>query len=142
GNSPLSIPTYLDLNTHYKKDGIFNTSPVFSIYVSNLNLNYLLKNGGVEAMQNRSHAKANLLYGEIDSNPNFKAVVEGNDRSLINVTFLLTDEGKKERFARVCDEAGIVGLNGHRTVGGYRASMYNAMKLESVKVLVGAMKAL
>jgi phosphoserine aminotransferase len=142
GRSPLSIPTYLDLQVHAKKDSMFNTPPVFSVYVSSLNLKHLIANGGVKEIAKLNGAKANLLYDEIDQNPNFKGATEIEDRSQMNVTFLLTDESKKERFDQLWNEAGIVGLKGHRSVGGYRASMYNALTLESVQVLVDVMKKL
>lgn len=142
GRSPLSIPTYLDLQVHAKKDSMFNTPPVFSVYVSNLNLKHLMTNGGVKEIAKLNGAKANLLYDEIDQNPNFKGATEIEDRSQMNVTFLLTDESNKERFDQLWNEAGIVGLKGHRSVGGYRASMYNALTLESVQVLVDVMKKL
>lgn len=142
GNSSISIPTYLDLNTHAKKDSSFNTPPVFSIFVANLNLKNLLKNGGVENMEKVNQEKADLLYGEIDNNPNFEGTTTVEDRSLMNVTFRLTDESKKERFDKLWNEGNIVGLKGHRSVGGYRASMYNALSLDSVKALVNIMKSL
>ncbi|MCO5268339.1 MAG: 3-phosphoserine/phosphohydroxythreonine transaminase [Brumimicrobium sp.] len=142
GNSSLNIPTYLDLKIHADKDSMFNTPPVFSVYVANLNLRYLLKHGGVAAMEKLSKERADLLYGEIDRNPNFEGTTTVKDRSLMNVSFRLTDESKKERFDQLWNEAGVVGIKGHRSVGGYRASMYNALPLESVKVLVDVMKAL
>lgn len=142
GRSPLSIPTYLNLETHAKKDSMFNTPPVFSIYVSNLNLKHLLANGGVSSLAKNNEEKAKMLYDEIDQNPNFKGSTEKEDRSNMNVTFLLTDESKKDQFDKLWNEAGVVGLKGHRSVGGYRASMYNALTLDSVKVLVDIMKKL
>lgn len=143
GNSSLdNIPTYLDLETHAKKDSMFNTPPVFSVYVANLNLKYLLANGGVPAIQKENEAKAELLYQEIDSNPNFEGTTNEKDRSLMNVTFRLTDESKKEAFDKLWNEANIIGLKGHRSVGGYRASMYNALKMDSVKTLVNVLKSL
>lgn len=142
GKSSLSIPTYLDLNVHAKKDSMFNTPPVFSVYVANLNLKNLLSNGGVQEIEKLNVEKAKMLYDEIDSNSNFKGATAVEDRSAMNVTFLLTDEAKKERFDQLWNEAGVVGLKGHRSVGGYRASMYNALTLDSVKVLVDVMKKL
>ncbi len=142
GKSSLSLPTYLDLNIHAKKDSAFNTPPVFSIYVANLNLKNLLSQGGVKAFEKQNEEKAALLYKEIDENPNFKGTTEVKDRSLMNATFLLTDESKKERFDQLWNENNIIGLKGHRSVGGYRASMYNALPIESVKVLVDIMKSL
>lgn len=143
GNSSLTnIPTYLDLQTHAKKDSMFNTPPVFSVYVANLNLKHLLANGGVSAIEKLNEEKAALLYEEIDRNPNFEGTTAVKDRSLMNVTFRLTDESKKDAFDQLWNEANIVGLKGHRSVGGYRASMYNALKLDSVKVLVEVLQSL
>jgi len=142
GNSSLPLPTYLNLKVHADKDSMFNTPPVFSVYVSNLNLKHLLKNGGVESMEKINQEKADLLYTEIDNNPNFVGTAEKNSRSLMNITFKLTDENKKERFDKLWNEAQIIGLKGHRSVGGYRASIYNALPLESVKVLVDVLKSL
>jgi phosphoserine aminotransferase len=134
------LPTYLDLKQHIEKESMYNTPPVFSIYVAMLNLRNLLSNGGVKAMESRNNAKAELLYNEIDSNPLFKGAVETEDRSNMNVTFLLTDESRSADFDSMWKGAGIVGLPGHRSVGGYRASMYNALPIESVQVLVDVMK--
>lgn len=134
------LPTYLDLKAHVEKESMYNTPPVFSIYVSMLNLRNLLANGGVKAMEERNIAKANLLYNEIDSNPLFKGAVEAEDRSNMNVTFLLNDDSLAAEFDAKWKGAGIVGLPGHRSVGGYRASMYNALPIESVQVLVDVMR--
>lgn len=142
GKSSLTLPSYLDLKVHADKDSMFNTPPVFSVYVSNLNLKHLLKNGGVQAMEKVNQEKAKLLYDEIDNNPNFVGTVEKNSRSMMNITFKLVDESKKERFDKLWNDAQIVGLKGHRSVGGYRASMYNALPLESVNVLVNVLKSL
>jgi phosphoserine aminotransferase len=144
GKSSLKpIPTYLDLAVHQSKDSMFNTPPVFSIYVSMLNLRYLLKNGGVPAQQELNERKAALLYAEIDANDKFYSPVNVEDRSNMNVIFFLKDEeAHKERFDKLWNDAGIVGLKGYRTLGGYRASLYNALPLESVQVLVECMRAL
>ena len=142
GKSSMNIPSYLDLNVHAKKDSMFNTPPVFSVFVANLNLKHLLKSGGVEAMEKINNAKAELLYSEIDSNPNFEGTAALDSRSYMNVTFRLTDESKKEKFDKLWNDAEVIGLKGHRSVGGYRASLYNALPLESVQVLVDAMKSL
>lgn len=133
------MPTYLDLKQQVEKESMLNTPPVFSVYVAMLNLRHLLANGGVPAQQTLNEAKANLLYSEIDSNPSFKGAVATEDRSQMNVTFLLTDEARSAEFDTMWKAAGIVGLPGHRSVGGYRASMYNALPLESVQVLVDVM---
>lgn len=137
-----TIPTYLNLNTHAKKDSMFNTPPVFSVYVSNLNLKHLMKDGGVKAIEQVNNEKAAILYNEIDQNPNFEGTTAVEDRSNMNVTFKLSDESKKEAFDKLWNDAKIVGLKGHRSVGGYRASMYNALGLDSVKALVEVMKSL
>lgn len=135
------MPKYLNLKNHADKDSMMNTPPVFSVYAAMLNLRDLMATGGVNAMAEKNTAKANLLYDEIDSNPLFVGgVPDANDRSQMNVTFLLTEDALKDEFDRMWNEAGIVGLKGHRSVGGYRASMYNALPLESVKVLTEVMK--
>lgn len=136
------MPSYLDLKLHVEKESMYNTPPVFSIYVAMLNLRNLIENGGVEAMEQRNHAKSNLLYSEIDRNPLFKGAVQTIDRSHMNVTFLLQDDSLAADFDSLWKSAGIVGLPGHRSVGGYRASMYNALPIESVQVLVDVMKEL
>lgn len=136
------FPSYLNLEKHNAKDSMLNTPPVFSVYVAMLNLRDLIKNGGVKAAQERNEAKAALLYSEIDSNPLFKGTVAVEDRSNMNVTFLLEDESLTDEFNQMWNDANIVGLKGHRSVGGYRASMYNALPIESVQVLVNVMKEL
>ncbi len=135
------MPTYLDLKQQIDKESMLNTPPVFSVYVAMLNLRNLIANGGVKAMEQRNNAKAALLYKEIDENPSFRGAVEVEDRSNMNVTFLLNDESRTEEFDTMWKAAGIVGLPGHRSVGGYRASIYNALPIESIQVLVDVMKA-
>jgi len=142
GKTGRTIPSMLDYKTHIDKDSMFNTPPVFAVYVSMLTLQWLKDLGGVNAIEKINNAKAELLYNEIDSNPLFEGAAAKEDRSNMNITFLLKDESKKEKFDKICQEAGINGLNGHRSVGGYRASMYNALPLESVQVLVNLMKSL
>jgi phosphoserine aminotransferase len=134
------MPTYLDLKTHAEKDSMFNTPPVFPVYASMLNLRHLIKNGGVQGAQERNEAKADLLYNEIDNNPLFEGTVAKEDRSNMNVTFLMNDESRLDEFNALWQDNDIVGLKGHRSVGGYRASMYNALPIESVQVLVELMK--
>lgn len=133
------MPKYLNLKNHAEKDSMMNTPPVFSVYASMLNLRDLIANGGVKAAEQRNNAKADLIYGEIDSNPLFEGTAALEDRSNMNVTFLLKEDALKETFDKMWNDAGIVGLKGHRSVGGYRASMYNALPIESVKVLVDVM---
>ena len=142
GKTGRNIPTMLDYRTHIDKKSMFNTPPVFSVYVSMLNLRWLKKNGGVRWAEKRNIKKANLLYQTIDNNPLFSGTVNKNDRSIMNATFLLNEIKLEEKFNQMWNENGINGLKGHRSVGGYRASMYNAMSLESVKVLVEVMNEL
>ena len=134
------MPTYLDLKTHADKDSMFNTPPVFPVYASMLNLRHLIANGGVKSAQERNEAKAALIYNEIDNNPLFKGTVAKEDRSNMNVTFLMNDESRTDEFNALWQNNDIVGLKGHRSVGGFRASMYNALPIESVQVLVGLMR--
>ena len=142
GKTGRNIPTMLDYNTHISKDSMFNTPPVFPIYVSMLTLQWLKDLGGVEVIEKINQAKADLLYGEIDRNPLFEGTAAIEDRSNMNVCFLLTDSSKEEAFNTMWNAAGISGIKGHRSVGGYRASMYNAMPIESVQVLIDVMKKL
>lgn len=121
---------------------MFNTPPVFAVYTSMLTLEWLKNLGGIKAIEEENEKKARLLYSEIDLNPLFKGYSVKEDRSIMNATFTLVNEDLKETFDTMWKEAGIEGLNGHRSVGGYRASMYNALPLESVQVLVEVMSEL
>jgi len=135
------IPSMLDYKVHIAKDSMFNTPAVFPVYVSMLTLEWLKDLGGVAAIEKINEAKAALLYGEVDRNPLFSGFVANKeDRSAMNATFNLTNANHAEGFDELWKEAGINGLNGHRSVGGYRASMYNALSLESVQVLVDVMQ--
>ena len=134
------MPSYLDLKQQVEKESMLNTPPVFSIFVSLLNLRNLIANGGVSEMEKRNIAKANLLYQEIDRNPLFVGTVNKEDRSNMNVTFTLLDAAHSADFDALWKGAGIIGLPGHRSTGGYRASLYNALPIESVQVLVDVMK--
>jgi len=140
GKVDRAIPSMLNYQTHIDKDSMFNTPAVFSVYVSMLTLEWLKDLGGIPFIEKVNEKKAALLYAEIDRNPLFKGIVAIEDRSSMNATFTLTDEHLKERFDRMCTAAGINGINGHRSVGGYRASMYNALPLYSVQVLVDVMQ--
>ena len=142
GKTDRKIPSMLDYQIHAKSDSMFNTPPVFSIFVSMLTLEWLKGLGGIEVMQKMNEDKAALLYNEIDSNPLFEGTAELEDRSLMNVTFLLTNEALKDEFDAMWNAADISGIKGHRSVGGYRASMYNALAKESVQALVDVMKKL
>ncbi len=143
GKVSRSIPSMLDYQVHINKDSMFNTPPVFPIYVSMLTLEWLKDLGGISEIEKINTKKAELLYTEIDRNPLFKGfVTDKEDRSKMNATFNLTDDNLKEQFDSLWKDAGINGLKGHRSVGGYRASMYNALPIESVQVLVDVMKEL
>lgn len=140
GDKARSVPTMLDYDTHIKKGSAFNTPPAFAIYVSMLTLRWVKNNGGVAAMEKRNNEKADLLYNEIDRNPLFKGTAAKEDRSKMNVCFLLENEDLVDDFLKVCGEAGCVGVKGHRSVGGFRASIYNAMPKEGVEVLTQVMQ--
>lgn len=140
GKTGRTIPSMLDYQVHLSKDSMFNTPSVFAVYVSMLTLQWLKDLGEIAAIEKVNEAKAALLYNEIDTNPLFKGVAVKEDRSFMNVTFSLTDESLKEKFDNAWKATGINGLNGHRSVGGYRASIYNALPLESVQVLVDIMQ--
>lgn len=140
GNTGRDIPTMLDYKTHISKDSMFNTPPVFAVYVSMLTLQWLKDHGGVEWIEEVNNRKAELIYSEIDKNTLFKGVAEKEDRSNMNVTFTLTDSSLEDKFNMLWLEAGISGIKGHRSVGGYRASIYNALPFESVDVLVNVMR--
>lgn len=140
GKVSRAIPNILNYQSHIAKESMYHTPAVFAVYVSLLTMEWLKQLGGVAAIEKINKEKASLLYHEIDCNPLFKGFAATEDRSLMNATFNLTNEGQKDIFDTLWKEAGISGLNGHRSVGGYRASIYNAMPLESVKVLVDVMK--
>ncbi len=135
-----AIPSMLNYKVHIEKESMFNTPPVFAVYTSMLTMEWLKNMGGIGAIEKVNNEKATLLYSEIDRNPLFKGFAEKEDRSNMNVTFNLTDENLKDQFDAIWKAANISGLNGHRSVGGYRASIYNALPLESVKVLIEAMQ--
>ena len=142
GKSGRTIPGMLDYQQHIAKESMYNTPPVFPVYASLLTLQWLKNQGGITAIEKINEAKANLLYTEIDRNPLFKGVSLVEDRSLMNVTFVLANETHQEKFDAMWKAVGISGLAGHRSVGGYRASIYNAMPIESIQVLVDVMKEL
>jgi phosphoserine aminotransferase len=142
GKTSRNIPSIMDYKQHIDKESMYNTPPVFAVYTSLLTMQWLKNNGGILTMEQINNAKAELLYNEIDRNPLFRGSANIEDRSPMNATYLLNDTSLTERFDELWKEAGISGINGHRSVGGYRASMYNAMPLESVQVLVDVMKEL
>ena len=137
------IPTMLNYQTHIEGGSMFNTPPVLPIYSAMLTLRWIKANGGVEEMARRAKERAELLYGEIDRNKMFRATVANpEDRSYMNICFVMNDEYKdlEAEFMKFATERGMVGIKGHRSVGGFRASCYNAMPLESVQALVDCMK--
>lgn len=140
GKSGRVIPSILDYEKHIKAESMYNTPGVFAVYTCLLTLQWLKKQGGIAAIEKVNEAKAELLYNEIDRNPMFIGTANPEDRSKMNATFLLVNPEHQEAFDKMWKEAGISGLTGHRSVGGYRASMYNALPLESVQVLVDVMK--
>ena len=142
GHVDRPIPTMLDYNTHIKKDSMFNTPPVLPIFSALQTLKWYKQQGGVKVLQKKNQEKAAVLYDEIDRNKLFRGTVEAEDRSLMNVCFVMNDEYKEleKEFADFATAAGMIGIKGHRSVGGFRASLYNAMPIESVKALIETMK--
>ena len=142
GKAPREIPTMLDYRTHVEKGSMFNTPPVVPIYSALETLRWLKKNGGVEEMDKRAHQRADMLYAEIDRNKLFRGTVKEEDRSLMNICFVMNDEYKdlEKPFLEFATARGMVGIKGHRSVGGFRASCYNAQTLEGVGALVKAMQ--
>lgn len=136
------IPTMLNYQTHIDKDSMFNTPPVLPIFAALQTLKWYKEQGGVKVLQKKNQEKAAVLYDEIDRNKLFRGTAVPEDRSLMNVCFVMNDEYKEleSSFAEFAAAAGMVGIKGHRSVGGFRASLYNAMPLESVKALVETMK--
>ena len=142
GKVERTIPSMLSYKVHLGKDSMFNTPAVFPVYVSMLTLEWLKDLGGIPFIEKVNQQKADLLYNEIDRNPLFEGFAAKEDRSNMNATFNFVDDSLKEKFDALWTAAGINGLNGHRSVGGYRASMYNALPLYSVQVLVDVMQEL
>jgi len=139
GRVSRSIPSMMDYNVHISKDSMFNTPPAFPVFVVMHTLRWI-KEMGMTTIEARNKAKAEMLYTEIEFNDNFKPTTATEDRSHMNVTFLLNDESRNDAFLQACKEAKISGIKGHRSVGGFRASMYNAMGLDSVQALVNVMQ--
>jgi phosphoserine aminotransferase len=142
GKVSRKIPSMMDYKTHISKGSMFNTPPVFPIYTSMLTLEWLKGLGGISAIEKENEKKSRLMYSEVDLNPLFKGFAAKEDRSDMNATFTLENQNLKDTFESMLKEAGISGVNGHRSIGGYRASMYNAMPLDSVKALVEVMSEL
>lgn len=141
GKTGRKMLSMLDYQVHIKGESMYNTPPVFPIYVSMLTMKWLKENGGVEWIENVNNEKAAALYTEVDRNSLFNGTTAVEDRSKMNATFVMTKPELEPEFDKMWKEAGISGLRGHRDVGGYRASLYNALPLDSVLVLVDVMKA-
>lgn len=142
GHVSRPIPTMLDYRTHVKKGSMFNTPPVVPIYCALQNLKWIKAQGGVEAMDRRARERAEIVYGEIDRNRLFVGTAEEDSRSLMNITFVLKPEYQdlQDEFLAFATQQGMVGIKGHRDVGGFRASCYNAMSVEGCQALVACMK--
>lgn len=142
GKVQRTIPTMLDFRTHVAKGSMFNTPPVVPIYSALETLRWLKKNGGVEEMDRRAHERAEILYGEIEHNKLFKSAVNEEDRSVMNICFVMTEDYKdlEKPFLEYATSQGIIGIKGHRSVGGFRASCYNAQTIEGVNALVNCMQ--
>ncbi len=135
-----SIPSIFDYQAHALAGSMYNTPPVFSIFVSMLNLRWLKNKGGVAVIEQENIIKARTLYEEIDRNSMFSGTAAVEDRSLMNITFVMDSPENEAAFLEMAKERGIVGIKGHRSVGGFRASVYNALTLSSINALVDAMK--
>ena len=142
GHVSRAIPTMLDYRTHVEKGSMFNTPPVVPIYCALQNLRWIKAQGGVEEMERRAKERAALLYAEIDRNPLFRGTAKAEDRSLMNICFVMNDEYKEHEaaFLAFAQGRGMQGIKGHRSVGGFRASCYNAMSVEGVKALIACMQ--
>lgn len=140
GKTTRPLPTMMDYRNHITEKSMLNTPPVFAVYTCMLTLRWLKKQGGVKAIEKINNEKAALLYAEIDRNSMFRGTVEKEDRSKMNVCFVMNDPASEEKFLQYAGSKNIVGIKGHRTVGGFRASLYNAMPLSSVHVLVEVMR--
>lgn len=140
GNVSRIIPTILDYRNHIKEGSMINTPPVFAVYVAMLTLRWLKKQGGVSAIEKLNNAKAELFYTALDKLPMFKAIVDREDRSNMNAVFIMENEKLEKEFIELCKEENMVGIKGHRSVGGFRVSMYNALPMESVKAITDLMR--
>ena len=140
GKTSRKIPAMFNYQTQIEGGSMYNTPPVFAIYVSMLTLNWLKSKGGIDAIEKENMAKSRVLYQEIDRNPLFKGVCAVEDRSHMNVCFVMDNPELEKPFLKLCDTKGIVGIKGHRSVGGFRASIYNALPITSVYVLIDTMQ--
>ncbi len=140
GKTNRKLPSMMDYRLHIESGSMLNTPPVFAVYVCLLTLRWLKKRGGVAAIEKINQQKAELLYDTLDSLPLFQPTVAKEDRSKMNVVFVMEDKEREKAFLELCKKEGMIGVKGHRTVGGFRISLYNALPLESVKVLTDLMK--
>jgi len=140
GKAPASTPAMLDYKTHAENDSMYNTPPTFAIYVAKLVFEWIKAQGGVAAMQKINEEKARLLYDYIDNSSMFKGTVVPKDRSMMNIPFVTGNEELDKKFVKESIKAGLENLQGHRSVGGMRASIYNPMPIEGVQALVSFMK--
>jgi phosphoserine aminotransferase len=140
GKVTAAIPTILDYRNHIKEGSMLNTPPVFAVYVAMLTLRWLKNTGGVAAIEKINNEKAELFYSVLDSLPVFKGVVAKEDRSTMNAVFVMKDEKLEKEFLDLCKAENMYGVKGHRSVGGFRVSMYNALSLESIKAITDLMK--
>ena len=134
------IPSMLDYKVHIDKESMFNTPPVFAVYTSLLTLRWIDSKGGLKDIEKMNNKKSEMIYNEIDRNEAFVGFTENEDRSIMNATFNLKDGLNDELFNKLCEDNGISGIKGHRSVGGFRASIYNAMSIESIEVLINVMR--
>jgi len=140
GKVKRAIPAIMDYRNHIEAGSLLNTPPVFAVYVAMLTLGWIKKEGGLAEMGKRSKEKANLFYNTLDALPVFTPIVAKEDRSLMNATFAVKDPELEKEFLNLCKESGMVGVKGHRSVGGLRVSMYNALPLQSVQAICDLMK--
>ena len=140
GKVDRKLPTIMDYRNHIENGSMLNTPPVFAVYVCMLTLRWLKKTGGVTAIEKINNAKASLFYNTLDSLPVFTGTVAKEDRSKMNAVFVMKDSALEKEFAELCKKEGMYGVKGHRSVGGFRVSMYNALTLESVETLTALMK--
>lgn len=140
GKVERAIPSIMDYRNHIQEASMLNTPPVFAVYVALLTLRWLKQQGGVAAMEKLNDAKAKLFYDTLDSLPLFRGPVAQKDRSKMNAVFVINDAALEKEFLELCKKEGMIGVKGHRSVGGFRISMYNALPIESVKALTDLMK--
>nr|MBP8114752.1 3-phosphoserine/phosphohydroxythreonine transaminase [Chitinophagaceae bacterium] len=140
GKVKRTIPTILDYRNHISEGSMLNTPPVFAVYVAMLTLRWLKKKGGIVTLEQENNQKAELLYSTLDAIPLFKTPVAKEDRSKMNAVFIIDDNNLEKEFLELCKKEGMIGVKGHRSIGGFRISMYNALSLESVKAITNLMK--